>query len=321
MSNQRKHRVLLFSGLAVVALVFLAAGLSDLEFLPGKPHPSLDLIGDVLRAIFGAIPDSEAFGSLFGIVVWVSMLLLILLIFCLVIMPRTKTRGSRWLGSLVWILVIYLLLRLRPSATEESQGVSPAVPQTAMPTLPAVTPVPDEVVASATEFASSSPQWVVLLVALILAILAMAGLLGAARFFWRRSHPPSSPLEQLAQEAQEAIVALEAGGDVKDTVMRCYFEMSRVLDERRGIRRAGAMTPREFERQLIAVGLPGVHVERLTRLFEGVRYGARIADEQLAPQRRSRPDTKNNNRNRNNRHKNNRNRNRNKNNRNKNKRK
>lgn len=271
--------MLLFSGLAVVALVFLAAGLSNLEFLPGRPHPILDLLGDVLRAIFGAIPDSQAFGSLFVILIWVAMLLLIILVFYLIIMPRTKTRGSRWLGYLVWLLALYLLLRLRPNVVEESQGGSPAVPQTPLPTLPAVTPVPDEVVASASEFASSSPQWVVLLVALILAILAVGGLLGAARFFWRRSHISSSPLEQLAQEAQEALVALEAGAEVKDTVMRCYFEMSRVLDEQRGIRRAGTMTPREFERELKAAGLPDTHVERLTRLFEGVRYGARVADE------------------------------------------
>jgi len=280
MSNRQRHRVLIFSALAIGALVFLAAGLSDLEFLPGRPHPILDLLGDLLRAIFGAIPDSQTFGSLVGIVIWVAMLLMILLIFYLVIMPRTKTKGSRWLGYILWILALYLILRLRPSITEESQGSSPAVPQTPVPILPAVTPVPDEVVASASEFASSSPQWVVLLVALILAILTVAGLLGAARFFWLRSHVPSSPLEQLAQEAQEAIVALEAGADITDTVMRCYFEMSRVLDEQRGIRRAGAMTPREFERQLKAVGLPGAQVERLTRLFEGVRYGARVADEQ-----------------------------------------
>jgi lysylphosphatidylglycerol synthetase-like protein (DUF2156 family) len=280
MSNRRKVWVLLFTALAVVALVFLAAGLSDLEFLPGTPHPFLDQLGDVLMAIFGAVPDIQAFGSLFVILIWVAMLLLILLVFYLIIMPRTKTQGSRWLGYIVWLLALYLFLRLRPGVSKDPQGGSLAVPQPSLPTLqPSLTPVPDEVVASATEFASSSPQWVILLVALILALLAMVGLLSAARFFWRRSHV-SSPLEQLAQEAQEALVALEAGADVRDTVMRCYFEMSRVLDEQRGIRRAGTMTPREFERELKAVGLPGTHVERLTRLFEGVRYGARIANEQ-----------------------------------------
>ncbi len=281
MSNRQRQWVLLVSGLALVALVFLAAGLSDLEFLPGRPHPSLALIGDVLRAIFGAIPDSQAFGPLFVILIWAALLLLILLVFYLIIMPRTKTQGSRWLGYIVWLLALYLFLRFRPDIFKEPQGGSPAVSQAPLPTLiPSLTAAPDEIVASATEFASSSPQWVVLVIALILAILTAGGLLGAVRFFWRRSHVSSSPLEQLVQEAQEALVALEAGADVKDTVMRCYFEMSRVLDEQRGIRRAGAMTPREFEQQLKALGLPGTQVERLTRLFEEVRYGARVADEQ-----------------------------------------
>ena len=281
MSNRQRHGVLLFTALVVVALVFLAAGLSGLELLPGKPHPILDVIGDLLRAIFGAIPSRQAFGSLFVILIWVALLLLLLLVFYVAIMPRTKTQGSRWLGYLVWLLALYLFLRFRPQGFEEPRGGSPGEPQTVVTTqLPSFTPVPDEVVASATEFASSSPQWVILVVAFILALLAMGGLLATVRFFWRRSHVPATPLEQLAQEAQQALVALEAGADVKDTVMRCYFEMSRILDEQRGMRRAGTTTPREFEQQLKAVGLPGSHVERLTRLFEGVRYGARVANEQ-----------------------------------------
>jgi lysylphosphatidylglycerol synthetase-like protein (DUF2156 family) len=280
MPSRRRFRVLLFSGLAIAAIMILSAGLADLEFLPGRPFPGLDQLGELLRAIFGAIPSADAFGSLFVILIWVALLLLVLILFYSVVLPRTKTQGSRWLGVLLWCLALYLLVRLRPEIFKEPQGGSPAVPLTPFPTPLVLTPLPDEVAMSATEFASSSPQWAVLLVALILAALTVGGLLGAARFFWRRSRVSSSPLEQLAQEAQEALVALEAGADMKDTVLRCYFEMSRVLDEQRGIRRPRAMTPREFERQLKDAGLPQPQIEQLTRLFEGVRYGARMADEQ-----------------------------------------
>ena len=280
MSDRQRIWVLLFTASAVVALVLLAGGLSDLEFMPGRPHPLLDRLGDLLRAIFGSIPDSQGFGPLFVVAIWVALLLLIVLLFYAIIMPKTKARGSRWLGYLMWILALYLLLRFRPDSSGELLRGAPALLPTLASTRGAVTPGPDEIVASAAQTSSSSPQWVVLSVALILALLVMGGLWGTARFFWDRHRAPASPLEQLAREAQEALVALEAGADVKDTVMRCYFEMSRVLDEQRGLRRAGAMTPREFERQLKASGLPGVHVERLTRLFEGVRYGARVTNEQ-----------------------------------------
>ena len=41
---------------------------------------------------------------------------------------------------------------------------------------------------------------------------------------------------------------------------------------------AVALNP-ELLRELKAAGLPDTHVQRLTRLFEGVRYGARVANE------------------------------------------
>ena len=49
---------------------------------------------------------------------------------------------------------------------------------------------------------------------------------------------------------------------MRNTVMRCYFEMVRVLDEQRGIRRQMDMTPREFEKRLEDTGLPGEHVRQ-----------------------------------------------------------
>jgi hypothetical protein len=73
--------------------------------------------------------------------------------------------------------------------------------------------------------------------------------------------------------------ALQTGADVQDTVIRCYLEMSRVLAEQRGLRRAEAATPREFELQLKEAGLPEAQLEQLTRLFEAVRYGAKVAGE------------------------------------------
>ena len=56
--------------------------------------------------------------------------------------------------------------------------------------------------------------------------------------------------------------------------------MNRVLQEQRGLERPKAMTPREFERYLLEMGLQDEHIRRLTRLFESVRYGTNAATPQ-----------------------------------------
>ncbi|HET9223096.1 MAG TPA: DUF4129 domain-containing protein, partial [Roseiflexaceae bacterium] len=124
-------------------------------------------------------------------------------------------------------------------------------------------------------FAANPTSWLIVVVSALLVGL----LLAAIWFFWRRLRAQASPLERLANQAEQALADLQSGGDLKDTVLRCYREMSRILSEQRGVTRPRDMTPREFEQQLAAVGLGDEHIRRLTRLFERVRYGARQAGE------------------------------------------
>jgi hypothetical protein len=51
------------------------------------------------------------------------------------------------------------------------------------------------------------------------------------------------------------------------------------LSDHQNIRRQKAMTPREFEIHLADAGVSSEHVQRLTRLFENVRYGDTTASE------------------------------------------
>jgi hypothetical protein len=79
---------------------------------------------------------------------------------------------------------------------------------------------------------------------------------------------------RLADEAQDALDALLAGGNIRDTVIRCYIQMTQVLAKERNVRREEAMTPREFQEILLTkLKLPETPVRRLTNLFEAVRYG------------------------------------------------
>jgi hypothetical protein len=115
---------------------------------------------------------------------------------------------------------------------------------------------------------------VALAVSLGLALLLVV-LVGLVTWFFLRRRRAEQPLKRIAMEAQTALDALQSGGNLKNIVIRCYFEMSRVIREQRGIQRDKDMTPREFEMELERRGLPPEPVQKLTRVFEEVRYGAK----------------------------------------------
>jgi hypothetical protein len=134
--------------------------------------------------------------------------------------------------------------------------------------------LPIEPIPPPPDFVVNPPQWFVVAIS----ILMIAVPLGIIWFFWYllSGRKSDTPLESLTREAQQALEGLQAGRDLKDTVMRCYLEMSQILSQQRGLQRQKAMTPREFERYLAASGLRNEHIQRLTRLFESVRYGAKL---------------------------------------------
>ena len=124
-------------------------------------------------------------------------------------------------------------------------------------------------------FPAEPPAWLTIAVILIAAALFLA-IAGTILWMYRnRRQPKAAPsLDALAEAAQETISAINSGGDLRTSVIACYREMSRVVQEQRGLSRDTAMTTREFEDVLIRKGLPGDAVKNLTRLFESVRYGS-----------------------------------------------
>lgn len=119
---------------------------------------------------------------------------------------------------------------------------------------------------------SGSPSTLASAAAAFLLLALLAVLVYA---MWRRRRPAFVPSERIGQEAAAALDELRSGADFRNVILRCYADMCRVIDEHQGLHRQEAMTPREFEASLLAAGLPSGPVERLTRLFETVRYGAR----------------------------------------------
>ena len=83
------------------------------------------------------------------------------------------------------------------------------------------------------------------------------------------------PLDEIAKIARSSLDDLSSGRNSSDVIINCYLRMSDVVSSRRQLQREIAMTPHEFALRLEQAGLPGDAVNRLTRLFEGVRYGDR----------------------------------------------
>ena len=82
------------------------------------------------------------------------------------------------------------------------------------------------------------------------------------------------PVDELRLRALQALHELRQGNvPLADVIRRCYREMVQTVHEQRGVYRERHTTPREFEERLLKVGFPQPPVERLTRLFEQVRYG------------------------------------------------
>ncbi|MEF8873720.1 MAG: DUF4129 domain-containing protein [Candidatus Thermoplasmatota archaeon] len=82
----------------------------------------------------------------------------------------------------------------------------------------------------------------------------------------------------LSSALDRAITDLDGGGGVHSTILKCYREMSEVLEER-GAVNDESMTPREFKDKTIEY-MPGVEemVSEITFLFEEARYSPHELD-------------------------------------------
>jgi hypothetical protein len=256
--------ILLLIG-AIVVLLLLAIGINGVQLLSGRPFS--------LGAAAPPPPGGNDLGpgsgdnvsvQVFRVLLIATMVLLPLTIVMMLLTPSGRRQLLAYVIIFGALVVALLLIRSgERKPADDTTTTGPVVQGTPLPT---VAPPATDV------FTPTVPDWAVIAASLVVALL-LCGLVAAVIWFaWRRSHPPSA-LQELAQEAQQAIDALQAGGELKDTVLRCYSEMSRVLREERGIQRQAAMTAREFERALRDHGIPDEPVQQLTRLFEQVRYG------------------------------------------------
>ena len=252
---------------AIVAVVLLASGLAGVTFRPGHMY---DLGGLPLAPAASTLAPDAAFRPPERLSILISLLVLASLVYLVIGLILWPDFRREVLVRVISLLIVLLLFYLAVNALQRNRLGGEDIPgetSIPVPAQPRADPFP-------TFIANPTPWQIVAISALLAAFL-----LGGIWVVWHRTRAQPHPLTRLVDEAKAALADLQAGSDLTGTVLRCYAEMMRILSEQRGLERPSAMTAREFERQLAAVGLADTHIQQLTRLFERVRYGAQQPDE------------------------------------------
>ena len=259
-----------------VALVVVALGLDSAEFfsgyvdqvqwrqVEGDPGGTFGGLGDwfwdflryvylvcILSSFYILLRDKENYReNLRFLTKWVGMVLVAALVFW---------RGYRY----------YLDNQEQVEEEEELLETGKAI-DTTVDFDPMEAPVDDLV-----EQLSTAPSLLVTAISIATVLLVLY----VVYTLWRRSQrrsadiAPDDWMDDLSNQAQDAIDHLRDGDDLRGVILRCYREMAQTAAESRGVQRQTSATPREFENTLRRIGLPEQSVKRLTELFEQVRYG------------------------------------------------
>lgn len=277
MSHAARRRLLGAIALALVALVVLASGMPGLELAEGRPIGIVLQFGDA-----GGGSGMRGGGLLVTLIVGSVWLSLVLVVIGAIVSPRFRSWLWRTLPSYA-LLMAALLLVLSLWQPEPGGGAMPGAATSPAPAddAPAVEPLP-----APPELVRRPPAWLSPLLTIVLggALAALAWRLSGRI---ERTAPAGDAItRRVAAQADAAATALAAGADVRDAVIQCYQAMEQLVRSERGIVRDLALTPREFEQQLVGRGIDAAAIAQLVRLFERVRYGAQAGDAELAHQAR-----------------------------------
>lgn len=266
---EKKPLVLLLSVLALGALTVLSVSLRDISFGDAQPigREEAEQVTRPPQLLPPLTPETVQS----QIVLWVALIVLITLV-GLLLSPEGRKRMLRILIRVAFTAwALYFLFNRYPGMFDflnpEAQGEGPRPPN-----IGAEQSVPPPVF--------TPPQETPLLsyAVSLLIILGLVFLGWRAYRMWQAMNQRSSrSLQDLARIARSSLRDLSDGRETTDVIMNCYFRMNDAVADRKNLQRGASMTPAEFASRLQEAGLPADAVRRLTRLFEGVRYGQRKA--------------------------------------------
>lgn len=263
----RRARTLI-SSLAILLLIWVAAGIGNLSFAPGRPlnfgdgevRTIQETLGDLARE-FSEVPFGQQ-------VLFVGIFISVTAISLLLMPSELRKRLLRMLFRM-GVTAFALLYFFNNFQIEGDAGISEDLisPLESIESLEGEGLVTEVYISPQV---SSIWNYVITLV-FILLVLALGWRL--SRNWGKPKESDEEPLEEFARIAQTSLHDLSKGTQWEDVIIRSYMQMGDVVRERRGIYRQQAMTPHEFTQRLEKAGLPSHPVQQLTRLFERVRYG------------------------------------------------
>jgi uncharacterized protein DUF4129 len=262
---ENKRLILLLAILALGALTILAISLSEIPFRPGQRF---------VREDAAQLPPPAAEVAQVGVkipiwqqlIVWTLLALLVVLI-ALLLSPEMRKRFFLLLirvGFTVW--AIYFLFK---NYGDQLFGFNLQRAEGQPPDGESVVPMP---VFEAPQVSPAFSYLISFVFALILLVVFWFLYRGLQRYSARNK---TGSLDEIAKIARSSLHDLSSGRNSSDVIINCYLRMSDVVSSKRQLQRGIAMTPHEFALRLEQAGLPGDAVTKLTRLFEGVRYGDR----------------------------------------------
>ncbi len=263
-------------------LFVLIGGLNSTTFLPGTPLPNPFTAVDI--APFAGTASQGTWGM--NAVRLIVQILFILAVVVIVIFAIFSSE-FRWILltiALIFLVILAILsqieIKQRGEQVEMQEQSDIVFGEPPPPAPPVHVEIPD----------ARATDWLMILMALgsaaVLTAIGLFFLLRVYPAFQKRRTERNLLLDELGQRAHEAVTMIRAGGDPREAILRCYKEMSEIVSKEERIPNFSYFTPREFATRLRSSGMMVAYVDRLTAIFEQVRYGGRpggaFVDEAIA---------------------------------------
>ncbi len=284
MSAVQRRRILL-GGVFVVLfgiLFVLIGGLNSTPFLPGKPLPNPFTAVDIAPFAGTASQGEWGMNAVRLIVQILFILALVVIVIFAIISSEFRWRLLTVALICVVVLAILSQIEIKQRGDQVRMREQPDITfgEPPPPVPPVQVEIPD----------ARATDWLMVLTALgSAAVLTGVGLFLLLRVypaFQKRRTERNLLLDELGQRAHEAVTRIRAGDDPRVAILRCYKEMSEIISREERIPNFSYFTPREFAERLRSSGMMVAHVDRLTAIFEQVRYGGRpggvFVDEAIA---------------------------------------